>query len=159
MHIVRYLHLLSLFLFIEICMESGLQIMQRVWRCWRFSKKPQMELNMQMLVHLIAPQPVSPWYVAMMWIALFPLKWSTLEQSYYNDYVYSYCLKCFWFIFVSVSFHSGFLIAVQFLSVLVEICLYYVMVGVCQGQDLRSSEQYKNGTWQWPVPPGAGCVD
>lgn len=60
---VRHWHTLSfeMFSFTVICMESSLQIMQWVWRCWRFSRKPQREPSM--LIRLLAPQPISLRYV------------------------------------------------------------------------------------------------
>lgn len=49
--------------FAVICMGSGLQIMRGARRCWRFSRKLLKEPNMLILVHLIAPQPISLRYV------------------------------------------------------------------------------------------------
>lgn len=57
--------IVSTLFFAVILMESGLQIMQSVWRCWRFSRKPQQEPGV--LIHLRVPLPVSPWYAKMRW--------------------------------------------------------------------------------------------
>lgn len=57
--------IVSALFFAVILMESGLQIMQSVRRCWRFSRKPQQEPRV--LIHLPVPLPVSPWYAKMRW--------------------------------------------------------------------------------------------
>lgn len=50
-----------IFFFPVISMESSPQIMLPVWKCWRFSRKPQKQPSV--LISLRVPQPVSLWYV------------------------------------------------------------------------------------------------